>query len=120
MKKNIQKLGEVLSSRMIKTAGAAVPTTIELGTIGTNLSLTTDSLQATIPKGDYMVNLALASQTYKTSKEAVKVQIDTEKIESDEHDHELPSVIRGLKPGDRVLVAWCGFEPIVIAIVISS
>ena len=132
MGNNIQKLGEVLSGRMKKTAGAAVQTTIELGTINSNLSLTTDSLRAPIPKGDYMVNLTLASNTYKTSKSSVELTADftieiegnkqdiNEKIKGGEHDHMLPSVFRGLKPGDRVLVAWCGFEPVVIAILVSS
>ena len=28
--------------------------------------------------------------------------------------------LRSLKAGDRVLVVWCGFEPVVVAIVVSS
>lgn len=129
MKNNIQKLGEVLADRMKKTAGAAVPTMIELGTIGSNLALITDSLQATIPRGDYMVNLALASPTYRTSKEehthsggahTQESGSGTHTHDGGSHDHRLPAAFRGLKTGDRVLVAWCGYEPVVIAIVVSS
>ena len=129
MKNSIQKLGDILASRMVKTAEGAVPTTIELGTIGTNLSLTTDSLKATIPRGDYMVNLALASKTYRTSEEShthsggeheQKEYDGAHTHEDGEHDHRLPEAFRGLAVGDRVLVAWCGFEPVVIAVLVSS
>lgn len=82
---NIQRLGETLADRMKRTAGAAVPTAIELGKINKNLSLTTDSLMAAIPKGDYMVSKDLT-----------------------------------LAAGARVLVAWCGNEPVVVAVVRGS
>lgn len=106
MSSNMQRLGATLADRMKKTSRAAVPTTIELGVINANLSLTTDSLRAAIPKGDYMVNLALTGGT-KTGT-------------ANSHSHTLPSAFRGLKAKDRVLVAWCGNEPVVIAIVVSS
>lgn len=106
MSKNMQRLGATLSKRMKRTADGAVPTTIELGVVNSNLSITTDSLQEAIPKGDYMVNLALTSGRYTGT--------------TDKHSHELPSGLRGLRSGDRVLVAWCGAEPVVIAIVTSS
>lgn len=107
MGKNTQKLGNVLAKRMAKTVNASVTTTIELGTINSNMSLRTDSLRASIPKGDYMVNLSLTSDSYRTGA-------------AEGHNHALPSELRALKAGDRVLVAWCGFEPVVIAIVVSS
>lgn len=100
MSSNIQRLGNMLAGRMKKTANAAVPTTLELGTIGSGLSLTTDSLRSMIPNGEYMVNLMLTN-TGGTSEP-------------------LPDTFRGLRNGDRVLVAWCGNEPVVIAIVVSS
>lgn len=104
---NLQKLGNTLAGRMQKTASAAVPTTLELGRINENLSLSTDSLRSAIPKGDYMVALHMTGSTYRTSYDEA-------------HSHELPNVIRKLKAGDRVLVAWCGNEPIIISIVVSS
>lgn len=63
MASNIQKLGKQLAERMKKTAGAAVPVFAELGTINTNLSLTTDGLATPIPASDYMVpaDITLAS-----------------------------------------------------------
>lgn len=91
MASNIERLGNVISGRMKKTAAGAVTTTLELGTINSNLSLSPDGLGTPIPKGDYMIPWNLASGQERT-----------------------------LKPGDRVLVAWCGNEPVVISIVVSS
>lgn len=102
MSTNIQKLGNILAGRMKKTANAAVPTTVELGTIRENLSLTTDSLRSAVPRGEYMVNLMLTQSR------------------TDGDAEPLPDTFRGLKSGDRVLVAWCGHEPVVIAIVVGS
>ena len=129
MSNNVQRLGETLSNRMKKTANGAVPTTIELGTINSNMSLTTDSLQANIPKGDYLVDITLQSSTYNTSTtththiggEHSQYQGSGSHTHTDgAHDHRLPDNFRGLQAGDRVLVAWCGNDPVVIAIVASS
>ena len=106
MSTNIQRVAAVMSSRMKQTSHAAVPTTLELGTVQSHMSITTDSLQAVIPKGDYMVNLMLTGGR------------TTSKVE--EHTHSLPDGFRGLQPGDRILVAWCGNEPVVIAVVVGS
>lgn len=108
MGNNIQRLGQTLAGRMVQTASAAVPTTIELGVINGNMSLTTDSLQVPVPQGEYMVDIILTDEeNYET--EIVK-----------DHKHRIPKVFRKLQPGDRVLVAWCGNEPVVIGIVVSS
>lgn len=112
MSSNMQRLGDTLASRMKKTSAAAIPTTIELGTINSNLSLTTDSLPVPIPKGDYMINLMLAGSSYRTGSAATADGLS--------HSHTLPDTFRSLKEGDRVLVAWCGNEPVVMAIVVSS
>lgn len=115
MSKNMQQLGAILSNRMKRTATGAVPTTIELGIVNANLSITTDSLQAAIPKGDYMVNLMLTG--------GLGISGGThEGHETGDgtHSHTLPGSFRGLRAGDRILVAWCGNEPVVIAIVTSS
>ena len=106
---NKQRLGNVLDGRMKKTSGAASTITTELGTINTNLSLTPDSIPSAIPKGEYMVNLMLAGGTYNTSTDGYHA-----------HNHTFPDNIRGLKSGDRVLIVWCGNEPVVIAIVTTS
>ena len=128
MSKNMQRFAATVSRRMKKTADGAVPTTIELGIVNSNLSITTDSLQAAIPKGDYMVNLMLTGSR-RTSSEShdhsggahSQYSGNGSHTHSDgEHSHELPEGFRTLRAGDRVLVAWCGNEPVVIAIVVSS
>ena len=80
MSSNIQRLGAALSDRMKRTAGAAVPTCLELGTITANLSLVTDGLRVPIPRGEYLVNITLASETYRTS-------ADTHSHSGGEHTH---------------------------------
>lgn len=127
---NKQRLGNVLDGRMKITSGAAVPTFIELGTINNNLSLTTDSVQDSIPRGEYMLDSRLRCNTYNTSKTTHthsggshgghEAGTGTHTHSDGEHEHRLPDEFRGLQAGDRVLVAWCGNEPVVIAIVVSS
>lgn len=115
MSKNMQRFSGILTNRMRRTADRAVPTTMDLGIVNPNLSITTDSLQAAIPKGDYMVNLALTG-----SLSISGGSHGGHETGSGTHSHELPASFRGLRAGDRVLVAWCGNEPVVIAIVVSS
>lgn len=130
MSSNIQRLGDTLATRMKRTAGASVRTTIELGVINQNLSLTTDSLQAAIPKGEYMINLAIAGEDYNTSTTTHthsggehgghESGSGSHSHTGGDHNHRLPDSFRRVEAGDRVLVAWCGNEPVVVAIVISS
>lgn len=134
MSSNMQRLGDTLASRMKKTSAAAIPTTMELGTIGSNLSLTVDSLPVAIPKGDYMLNLMLAGDSYHTSSETHSHSGGSHSHSGTDHSHsggshthdggahshELPDAFGPLKEGDRVLVAWCGNEPVLIAVVVSS
>ena len=112
MSSNRQRLGDILTSHMKKTSAAAIPTTIELGTIGSNLSLTVDSIPVPIPKGDYMINLMLTGSSYRTGSAA--------DADGGAHSHALPDAFRSLKAGDRVLVAWCGNEPVVLTVLVSS
>lgn len=114
MSTNMQRYGEVLSERMKKTSGAAVRTTTELGTINGNLSLSTDSLPDPIPKGEYMINCLLAGSTYQTSSDTHAHK----DVENYTHSHSLS--LDSLKAGDRVLVMWCGNEPVVVAVVVGS
>lgn len=107
MGRNVQRFGSSIASRMKKTAGAAIPVTVEFGTINKNLSLSVDSLKTAIPKGEYMVDIAYSGKSYNTS-------------ENSSHAHSLPSVFRALKAGDRVLVLWCGFEPVVVSVITKS
>lgn len=127
---NKQRLGSVLAGRMTKTSREMSPVCTELGTIGANGALSTDSLQTPIPKGEYMVDSRLKCETYNTSKTTHSHNggnhgghdsgSGTHTHTDGEHTHRLPDNFRGLQAGDRVLVVWCGNEPIVTAIVVSS
>lgn len=129
MASNMQRLGETLSGRMKKTANTAIVTTLELGTINENLSLTTDSLRVPIPKGDYMISITLTGEfdtsstthTHDGGSHGGHTSGSGSHTHSGgEHTHRLPETFREVKPGDRVLVAWCGKEPVIISIVVSS
>lgn len=142
MSKGMQRLGATLTDRMKKTAKGAVPFTLELGTININLSLTVDSIGTPIPQTEYMVSLHLTHETYYSYNE----RYDTDMKQTRDyhkhyqgthgghyggdgshshttdglHDHRAPSVFRRLKAGDRVLVAWVGYEPVVVDIVVDG
>lgn len=136
MTSNIQRLGDTLASRMKKTANAAVPTTLELGTIGAGLTLTTDSIKTPIPPSQYMIDQRLTHENYYTYNELNSSANAPHHHEGGEHgqckgsghhthddglhDHRIPSVFRCLREGDRVLVAWCGCEPCIIAIMVAG
>ena len=132
MGNNITRLGASLSERMKRTAKTAVPVVIEFGTINGNLSLSVDSLSKPIPKGSYMVNLMLASSSsYRTSTEThthsggghsghLLTEDGSHTHSGGSHSHAMPSSFRPLKKGDRVVVIWNGYKPVVIAIIVNS
>lgn len=107
MGSNMKRLGDVLAGRMQKTAKSNTQTTLELGTINSDFSLSVDGLSGRIARRDYMVDVRLTHEDYETKETA-------------DHTHRLPSPFRNLQAGDRVLVAWVGYEPIVVSIVVSG
>lgn len=115
MNNPIEDLGKMMRNQMREVANANKGLTIELGRINNNMSLSVASLGNAIPSGDYMVSLRLTIG-YKTE----DLTIDTKGADGHTHELEIPEKYRGIKPGDRVLVAWAGTEPIVIDIVVSS
>lgn len=99
---HFDRLAEVLRTReSLALRGSAAPAA-ELGSINSDYSLSVKSLQTPIPKGDYLLPLPLSAGN----------MTDT----ADRHTHTVPS-LRGLRPGDRVLVLWADGEPVVAAIV---
>lgn len=128
MSENIERFASLMSNRMQSTANAAIPNTLELGKITANMALVPDNFRVPIPKGDYMVNLRLTGPMETTETEhkhsgGAHAQSTGDGVHSHEggkHKHGLPESHRGLRPGDRVLIAWCGNEAVVIAIVVSS
>lgn len=110
MESNIEAMGLMLDSQMKRVSRAAVPVTVELGKITSGGGLKIDSFPNVIPRGEYMVDLRLTTST----------QITTEEASGHKHGATLPSQIRPLNSGDRVLVIWAGNEPIVVATVVGS
>lgn len=111
MGNNMNRLGDILAGQMKRTARANMQTSLELGTINGDMSLTTDGIDGRIGKDDYMVDIRLTQNSYETGDAA---------CDGEYHKHKLPSAFRKLRAGDRVLVAWVGNDPIVVAIVVSG
>lgn len=128
MQKNIETFGTMMATRMQQTVNAAMTTAVDLGTVNPNMSITPDSLGVPIPKGDYMVNLMLTTPMVTSVEEHKHDGGEHFQLEGSgshghsggAHSHVLPSAHRGIEPGDRVLIAWCGNEAVVICIVVSS
>lgn len=92
MGKEIERLGRTIARRATKTAldASTHPTgKVELGLLDGSMALIPDSIRASIPKGEYMINKYLENAPE-------------------------------YKPGARVVMAWCGNEPVVMAVVVSS
>ncbi|MDO4280792.1 MAG: hypothetical protein Q4C56_04095 [Peptococcaceae bacterium] len=109
MGNNMERLGRSIAKRTARAIDAARTTPLELGTIEGNLALKLDGLGDRIPQGDYMLALSLTG-AFETEPATCTVA----------HSHKLPQEFRAPRAGDRVLVAWCDNEPIIIAIVVAS
>lgn len=83
------------------------PPILELGTIGEDGSLVTDGFRQPIPKGEYLVCRGLT----------LGEEGSTFTVDSNGDQVKLPKALRGIKPGDRVLVAWMDSEAAVIDII---
>ncbi len=136
MRSNLQRYGDVLASRTKKTANAAVPLYLELGKIESNLYLKVDSVKDPIASDQYLISLSLTHENYFSYNEmnssaaaphhheggthAQKGGSGHHTHDDGLHDHRIPSVFRKLQEGDRVLVAWCGAQPVIVDIVVAG
>lgn len=136
MKSNLQRYGDIIASRAKKTANASVPLFLELGKIESNLYLKVDSVKDPIASDQYLISLSLTHENYFSYNEmnssaaaphhheggthAQRSGSGYHTHDDGLHDHRIPSVFRRLKPGDRVLVAWCGVQPVIVDIVVAG
>lgn len=128
MSKHIENLGTLMKNQMQATNEAMAVRFLELGTISSNMALLPDNFTAPIPKGSYMVDIRLTegldtSETEHTHSGGSHAQYEGDGVHSHAggmHKHTIPRKLRGIKSGDRVLIAWCGNEAVVVAIVESS
>lgn len=127
--KNIERFGSLMSNRMKETANEAIPTTAEFAHVNQDMSITPASLGIPIPKGEYMVNLMLTGvkvtneveHTHGGGGHGEHLSGDGVHMHSGgKHSHALPSSLRGIEPGDTVVIVWCGNEPVVLAIAVKS
>lgn len=136
------KLANVIVRRMARELES--PLVLDFGEIKDDESLLTNTFPIPIPKGDYHVLRQLTlgkkddvfAQTQYTSKDnsgkhthefqlqagpyTVTGAIKDSHPSLHVHDVIIPELMRSLKPGDRVLVAWVQNEAVVIDIVVSS
>ncbi len=129
---NLTALGEILNQQMQRVIRAGEGRTLDLGTIGDDLSLIVDSLKDAIPKGNYLIALRLTALSGGSLKAKAGSHVHEGGGHSQytgsglhshtdgEHSHMLPETMRGICPGDRVVVAWVGGQPIVVDIVTGS
>lgn len=137
--KEIEKFGQMMNNRAREVSDAGKDTAPELGTINGDWSLSVSSLSNPIPKGEYMVTLHLQTAntggtltttatdgTHSHGPSGSHSQYEGSGVHS--HTNEGPhshvvlvgATIRGVQPGDRVLVLWVGTEPVVVDIVVKS
>lgn len=108
MTSNIEKLGETLQGRMhtVKKTGSSA--LLELATITSSLALEPDQSPGPIPKGEYSICRTVSDKVMKKEK-VVTGSVYMEDIR-----------YQKLKDGDRVLIAWCGNEPVVIDLIVGE
>lgn len=127
----INKLAGVMQVRMKNMADK--PSVLDIGQIGSDMSLTTNQFPKPIPQTDYLVcrQLTLGATGEKltttlTDKAGNPLDGDHNNHTAGEnygkHKHTviIPEKMRSIKPGDRVLVAWVGDDAVVVDIILPA
>jgi len=96
--KYIIELGEILNRRIQRTQRDKTYSFLEFGYINDDFSLKADSLQDKIPKDEYLISSRFQK------KECIHYEKNCE-------------YIRGIKSGDRVLIAWIDNSPVILDII---
>ncbi|MCM1104892.1 MAG: hypothetical protein NC409_12400 [Clostridium sp.] len=132
----MNQLASVLSKRI--RSETDTPPLIDFGEIQENGSLLTNTFPIPIPRGDYMICRQLTLGEDGTCLTVTETDGDHEHTGGGHEGHEtgdgththkggihghivpVPEQLRGIRPGDRVLVAWVQNEAVVIDIIIRS
>ncbi len=129
---HLTELAEILNQQMQNVSKAREPTVLEFGSINADLSLAIDGLKDRIPKGEYLVSLHIKgpsgdslhskdiAHTHNGGGHSQYVGDGVHSHSDGTHHHVLPETLRGIIPGDRVLVAWVGGQPVVLDILAGS
>ncbi len=105
MTSNIEKLGETPAGPHAYGEKSSSSALIELGTISSALALEPDQSPGPIPEGDYSICRTVSDKVMKKEKGCHWQRVYG--------GHPLSK----LKAGDRVLIVWCGSEPVVIDLI---
>lgn len=115
----IGKLAIVLSSRMKKENES--PLVLDFGRIQANGSLITNTFPCPVPEGDYSVcrhlTLGKAGEALAEISDSGKHGGHSDGDGSHGHIVEIPEKMRGIQPGDKVLVAWIQNEAVVVDLI---
>lgn len=118
----INKLAGVMQGRMKNMADK--PAALDIGQIGSDMSLTTNQFPKPIPRTDYLVcrQLTLGATGGKLTETKTQGKHEGHLAGDGSHDHEIkiPEKMRSIKPGDRVLVAWVGDDAVVVDIILPA
>lgn len=110
------KMGKTFQNQFQNTMNANSKTQQEIGTITDALELKLRRFPTAIPKGDYLIDKRLA----------INYEPDTEVITSVSNSHShtvkipLTKGVSQIKAGDKVLVCWVGFDPVIVAVVVNG
>ena len=110
----VNSLANVISNRIRNMTES--PLMLDYGTIKGDMSLRTDTFPIALPQSDYTVCRQLTLGA--TGDKLTNTSVNGEHAHS--HDVYLPEKMRGLKPGDRVLVAWVNNDACVIDIILPA
>lgn len=136
----INKLARVLQTRM--QDASSMPDTLDFGSIQGDYSLKTNQFPLPIPAADYLVcrcvtwgaqgaTLAQSKSgdgTHPHGQSGVHsghesgTGAHTHPATEGAHIHDVvvPEAMRGLRPGDRVLVAWVGNDAVVVDLILPA
>lgn len=138
-KSGVNKLAAVLQQRMTETSAAGI--ILDFGEIQSDYSLLTNTFPIPIPQKDYLVcrdvthnpsaRLTVTASGQGTHPHGLSGEHSGHASGNGEHSHPeiegvhvhdvvLPSSMRWLQPGDRVLVAWVQNDAVVIDVVLPA
>ncbi len=108
------EFSEVINDHIKGVFNASNKPCVEFGIITADNGLKIDRFPTAIPKGDYMLSSHIAGDSIEISGGTHSGHLSG----NGEHKHEI--ILPALKAGDRVVVLWCGNEPVVVAVIIRS
>ena len=127
----INMLAGVMQGRMKNMADK--PAALDIGQIGSDMSLITNQFPKPIPQTDYLVCRQLTLGPTDNKLTTTLTDKGDSPLDGDHNSHTagenygkhmhtvvIPEKMRSIKPGDRVLVAWVGDDAVVVDIILPA